>query len=102
MIKGYLNDPDLDRWYPLSAIMSLLLTPPPLPLTALQIPTMFLVTLRGFGGKAFVEYLKDLYSRLPPIKKKQVEVDGSVYWMLSHPKDAAQVIGKWFDEILSV
>ena len=98
---GYLHDPDFDRWYPLSAIMSLLLTPPSQPLMALQIPTMFLFALRGFGGKAFVEYVKDLYQRLPDVKKQLVKVDGSVYWMLSHPKEAAQLIGEWFDETLS-
>ena len=97
---GYLHDPDFDRWYPLSAIMSLLLTPPPQPLAALQVPTMFLVARRGFGGNAFVEYLKELYTRLPPIKKMLVEADGSVYWMLSHPREAARVIGEWFDETL--
>jgi len=100
--EGYLHDPDFDRWYPLSAIMSLLLTPPPHPLTALQIPTMFLVALRGFGGSAYVKYLEELYQRLPNVKKRLVEVDGSVYWMLSHPKEAAGVIGEWFDETLSV
>jgi urate oxidase len=62
---------------------------------------MFLVALRGVGGNAFVEYLKDLYHRLPNVKKRFVEVDGSVYWMLSHPKDAANVICEWFDETLS-
>ena len=98
--EGYLHDPDFDRWYPLSAIMSLLLTPPPQPLTALQIPTMFLVALRGFGGSAFVEYVKDVYHRLPNVKKRFVEVDGSVYWMLSHPKESANVICEWFDETL--
>ncbi len=72
--EGYLHDPDFDRWYPLSAIMSLLLTPPPQPLTALQIPTMFLVALRGFGGRAFVEYVEDLYQRLPNVKRQLVEV----------------------------
>ncbi len=101
LVQGYLHDPDFDRWYPLSAIMSLLLTPPPQPLTALQIPTMFMVALRGLGGSAFVEYLEDLYQRLPNVKKRLVEVDGSVYWMISHPKEAAHVIGEWFDETLS-
>ncbi len=99
--EGYLHDPDFDRWYPLSAIMSLLLTPPPQPLAALQIPTMFLVARRGFGGDAFVEYVKDLYQRLPNVEKQLVEVDGSVYWMLSHPKEAADLISEWFDETLS-
>jgi pimeloyl-ACP methyl ester carboxylesterase len=98
--EGYLHDPDFDRWYPLSAIMSLLLTPPPQALTALQIPTMYLVALRGVGGNAFVEYLKELYQRLPNVKKQLIEVDGSVYWMLSHPREAAQVISDWFEETL--
>ncbi len=97
---GYLRDPDFDRWYPLSAIMSLLLTSPPQPLAALQIPTLFLVALRGFGGNAYVEYVKDLYQRLPNVKKQLIEVDGSVYWMLSHPREAAQVISEWFDVTL--
>lgn len=101
VIGGYLNDPDFDKWYPLSAIMSLLLTPAPQALTALSIPTMFLVALRGFGGQAFVAYLKDLYRRLPPVKKRLIDVDVSVYWMLSHPSEAAQVIGEWFDETLA-
>src|SRR5215472_520909 len=75
LVKGYLHDPDFDRWYPLSAIMSLLLTPPPHPLTALQIPTIFLVALRGFGGSAYVKYLEELYQRLPKVKRRFVEVD---------------------------
>jgi pimeloyl-ACP methyl ester carboxylesterase len=101
VVDGYLNDPDFDKWYPLSAIMSLLSTPAPQTLTALKIPTMFLVARRGFGGTAFVAYLQDLYRRLPTVKKQLVEVDGSVYWMLSHPAEAALVIGEWFDETLS-
>ncbi|HEY4673839.1 MAG TPA: hypothetical protein VIH03_06705 [Nitrososphaerales archaeon] len=100
--KGYLKDPDFDKWYPLSAIMSLLSTPPPNSVADLKIPTMFMVAKRGFGGRPYVDYLKDLYERLPSIKKKMVEVDGSVYWMLSHPKDAAKVICGWFDETLQV
>ena len=101
VVEGYLNDPDFDRWYPLSAVMSLLLTPPPQPLTALKIPTMFMVALRGFGGDAYVEYVKDVYHRLPNVKKRFVEVDGSVYWMLSQPKEAAERICEWFDETLA-
>ena len=98
--EGYLKDPDFDKKYPISAIMSLLLTPPPKPLLELNTPTMFMVALRGFGGNAYVDYLKDLYSRLPPVRKKMIEVDGSVYWMLSHPKEAAKIICAWFDETL--
>jgi hypothetical protein len=44
---------------------------------------------------------EDVYQRLPNVKKRLVEVDGSVYWMLSHPKEAAKRIGEWFDETLS-
>src|SRR4030067_1645645 len=98
--EGYLKDPDFDKRYPLSAIMSLLLTPPPKPLSELNTPTMFMVATRGFGGNAYVDYLRDLYSRLPPVRKKMIEVDGSVYWMLSHPKEAAKIICAWFDETL--
>jgi hypothetical protein len=29
VLDGYLADPDFDRWYPVSAVMSLLTTPPP-------------------------------------------------------------------------
>ncbi len=97
LVETYMKDPDFDRWYPLSAILSLVLTPPPNPLAELNIPMMFLVPVRGWSDPA---YVKDLYSRLPLIKKKLVEVDGSVYWMLSHPKEAAQVICEWFDETL--
>jgi hypothetical protein len=99
---GYLHDPDFDHWYPLAAAMSLLLTPPPQPLAALQSPTMFMVAARGFGGTAYIAYLQDLYRRLPPIQKRWVDIDGSAYWMLSHPSEAAQVIGEWFTETLTL
>jgi len=92
--EGYLNDPDFNKWNPLSAIMSLVLTPPPNPLSHLRIPTMFLVLKRGI----YPSYEKDLFNRLPAIKKKLVEVDGSVFWMVSHPKEAAKVICEWFKE----
>lgn len=100
VLDGYLKDPNFDTWYPLSAITSLLFTPPPKPLAELNTPTMFMVSQRGFGGNTYVNYLKDLYYRLPPIKKKIVEIDGSVYWMLSHPKEAAEVICTWFKETI--
>lgn len=97
LVEGYMNDPDFDKWYPLSAIMSLISTPPPSPLTELKVPTMFLVPTRGWTDPS---YVKDLYDRLPPVRKKLVEVDGSVYWMLSHPKDAANIVCEWFDQTL--
>ena len=101
VVDGYLNDPDFDKKYPLSAIMSLLLTPPPNQLTELNIPTMFMVAERGFGGGSYVNYLEELYSRLPPIKKEITRIDGGVYWMLSHPKEAANIICNWFHQTLS-
>lgn len=94
--EGYLKDPDFDKWYPLSAIMSLIASPPPNPLAELETPTMFLVSLRGAVP---VPYLKSLYDRLP-VKKQWVDADGSVYWMLSHPRTAAKEICDWFDETL--
>ena len=93
--EGYLRDPDLDRWYPLSAVVSLVSTPPPNPISELKTPTMFLVPIRGWSDPS---YVGDLYSRLPKIKKRFVEVDGSVFWMVSHPKAAAKTICEWFDE----
>lgn len=94
--EGYLNDPDFNKWNPLSAIMSLVLTSPPNPLSHLKIPTMFLLPQRGI----YPSYEKDLFNRLPAIKKKLVEVDGSVFWMVSHPKEAAEIISDWFNETL--
>ncbi|MBI2184026.1 MAG: hypothetical protein HYU39_03600 [Thaumarchaeota archaeon] len=97
LVEGYMKDPDFDRWYTLSAIMSLVLTPPPSPIGKLSIPTMFLVPVRGWTEPS---YVKDLYNRLPHIKRKLVQVDGSVYWMCSHPKDATDITCEWFDETL--
>lgn len=96
MVERYLHDPEFDRQYRLSAVVSLLLTPPPGDLAELKTPTMFLVPVRGFVSA----YVRDLYERLPPIKKRFVEVDGGAFWMCSHPRDAAGVICEWFDETL--
>jgi hypothetical protein len=35
VLDGYMKDPDFDRWYPLSAVLSLMTTPPPGPLEQL-------------------------------------------------------------------
>jgi hypothetical protein len=59
---------------------------------------MVLVPVRGF----FPSYFKDLYDRLPSIKKRLVKLDGGVFWMLSHPNQAAKIICDWFDESLSM
>ena len=76
--------------------MSLVSTRPPKPLSELRIPTMFLVPVRGF----FPSHLKDLFTQLPAIEKRLVEVDGGVFWMLSHPNNAAKIICSWFHETL--
>lgn len=97
IVAAYAKDPNFDRWYPISAVMSLVTTPPPAPLSNLQIPTMFLVPERGLAPA----YVKNLFARLPAIKKKLVSVDGGVFWMCSHPREAARVISSWFDESLA-
>jgi pimeloyl-ACP methyl ester carboxylesterase len=95
-VAAFRHDPDFDNWYPLKAITSLVTTSPPNPLSGLTIPAMFLVPIRGL----FPDYVRDLYRRLPPVPKKLIEVDGSVYWMCSHPTAAATTIGSWFAETL--
>ena len=57
---------------------------------------MFLVPNRGIT----VPYIKNLFARLPNIQKRLHEVDGSVFWMVSHPNNAAKVICRWFGETL--
>jgi hypothetical protein len=93
---AHVHDPEFDRTYPLSAVRSLLTTPSPRPLSELRTPTMFIVPKRGFAPA----YTHALFDRLPPIPKKLVEVDGSVFWMVSHSADAATVICDWFAETL--
>lgn len=97
MIDAYMQDPDFDRRYPVSAIVALLDTPPPRPLAELTTPTMFIVPDRGIVPDYFV----DLFARLPAIEKKLVHVDGSVFWMVSHPSAAADLVCDWFDRTLS-
>lgn len=91
-----MQDGGFDRWYSLSAVMSLLTTPLSQPITELKTPTMFLLDLKGLTPS----YIRDLYYRLPPIKKRPVELDGSVYWILSHPKAEARIVSEWFDGTL--
>ena len=75
-------------------------TAPPKRLSELNIPTMFMVAKRGFGGVKYENYLQNLFDRLSTPTKQLIKVDGSVYWMLSHPKEAATVICAWFDKTL--
>ena len=98
--KGYLKDPDFDRTYPISAVMSLVINPPPGSVAQMKTPTLFMVASRGFGGEAYISYLKRLYDKIVLARKKLISVDGSVYWMLSHPKEAAEVICGWFNETM--
>jgi pimeloyl-ACP methyl ester carboxylesterase len=94
VVEGYLKDPDFDRSYPISAVMSLMSTPPPGRLDDLAIPTMFVVASDG----PTPGYITNLYSRLPSIPRKLVPIEGSVYWMLSHPHQAAALISDWFTQ----
>ncbi len=96
LVESYMNDPDFDKKYPLDAVISLVTTSPPQPIHNLKIPTMFILASRGF----IPNYFKDLYNRLPQIKKRLVEVDGGVYWMLSNPEEATKIIDEWFNETL--
>jgi pimeloyl-ACP methyl ester carboxylesterase len=99
IVSAYACDPDFDRSYPISAAMSLLTTPAPRPLQELAIPTMFMVPVRGVTPG----YIHDLFDRLPSqgaIEKKLVELDGGVFWMVSHPTAAAGIIGDWFDRTI--
>lgn len=96
--EKYIKDPDIVKWYTLRAVISQISTPPPNPIEELKIPTMFLAPTRD---KALsISYVRDLYDRLPPIKKKLVEIDGGHYWLVSHPREAAKVFCDWFDETL--
>jgi pimeloyl-ACP methyl ester carboxylesterase len=92
VVNGYLKDPDFDRWYPLSAVVSLGTTTPPAPLEHLTTPTMFIVASEG----PTPDYIVNLYQRLPAIPKKLLQIDGSVYWMLSHPRQATALMADWF------
>ena len=94
VVDGYLKDPDFDRWYPLRAVASLLTTRSPGRVRDLITPIMFIVATDG----PTPEYIADLYTRLPDIPRKLVRVEGSVYWMISHPYQAADLIGGWINE----
>ena len=93
LVESFSKDRDFDKRYPLSAIISLVNTAPPKSVSELKVPTLFMVPSRGF----FPSYEKDLYNRLPEIRKNLIEIDGSVFWMLSHPYEAAKIICEWFD-----
>lgn len=91
VVDGYLRDPDFDRWYPLRAVASLVTTPPPGRIVDLETPTMFVVATEG----PTPGYIRDLHARLPGSGHRLVGVEGSVYWMLSHPFEAAELVHGW-------
>lgn len=95
LVSAFMNDPDFDTHYPLKAVYALVSTPPPAPINNLQVPTMFIVLNRGF----IPGYFKKLFEELP-CKKKIIEVNAGVFWMLSRPKQAAFQITEWFNETL--
>jgi hypothetical protein len=96
LVRSYLSDPDFDKSYPLSAVVSLISTPAPKPLSELRTPTCLLLARRGF----IPDYFRSLFDRFPDITKNLTEVDGGAYWMLSHPKQAARLSCDWFDQTL--
>lgn len=97
-LDTYFKDPDIVHWYTISALLSMISTPPLNPLSQLKVPIMFFSPVRDKAWSR--EYIKGLYNRLPSIKKKFIEVDGGHYFMLSHPRKAAELIGDWFRETL--
>jgi hypothetical protein len=93
---GHLADPDFDRWYPLLPVMSRVTTRRRH--DALTIPTIFLVASEGPTST----YIGNLYARLPlTLNQKRLHtVEGSVCWMLSHPRQGATLICAWFAALL--
>lgn len=98
ILDKYMKDPDIVKWCTIRAAMSQISTPPPNPIDELKMPTMFLAPRRDKAMS--ISYVRDLYDRLPPIKKKFVEVDGGHYWLVSHPVEAAKMFCDWFEETL--
>ena len=93
VVDGYLRDPDFDRWYPLRSVASLLTTPPPGGIRDIATPAMFVVATEG----PTPGYIRDLYARLPGSRDRLVGIEGSVYWTLSHPYEAAQLVHAWVE-----
>lgn len=93
---GYLNNPDFNKWNSLSAIMSLVLTPPPNPLSELTIPTMFLISTRAFTHRMKETYSADFLQ----LRKRWLKLTEVYFGMVSHPKEVAKIICSWFNETL--
>ena len=95
LITAYNSDPDFDKRYPLKAVMSLVNTPPPNPVSSLSASIMFIVTKRGL----IPNYFKSLFFRLPTTSKKLEEINGGVFWMVSNPIEASNLIVRWINEL---
>lgn len=95
LISAYDSDSDFDKYYPLKAVMSLVNTPPPNPLSSLFVPTMFIITNRGL----IPAYFKNLFSRLPVKQKEIEEIDAGVFWMVSNPSEASNLIAQWISQL---
>lgn len=61
----------------------------------ISVPTMFMLTKRGL----IPSYFKDLLMQLPVKQKRLEEIYGSVFWMLSNPIAAANIIANWINEL---
>jgi len=96
LLEKFMNDPDFVKWYTLRGALSQIQTPPPNPIEKLKMPIMIVAPTRD--KLMPLSYVKNLYNRIPPIKKKLVEVDGGHFWMFSHPKETVEMICGWFNE----
>lgn len=92
------KDPNALMYSTLRGIMSQITTAPPKSLDEVKIPVMFLAPVRD--NLTSISYVKDLYEKLPQVKKRMIKINGGHLWLHSHPKDAAKIICDWFDETL--
>lgn len=95
LVSAYDHDPDFDKSYSLEAVMSLVNTPPPASIDKLNIPTLFIWAKRGL----IPAYFKNVFSRLMVKQKHLEEVDGGVFWMLSNPEKASELIANWIKNV---
>lgn len=91
LIKAFADDPDFDRQYSLKAVMSFINTPLPHQVSALAIPSMFVVTKRDI----IPSYFKNIFHQLTIPKRRLFEAEGSAFRMFSNPEDAALLIANW-------
>ncbi len=97
-LKIYMNDPNIVKKFTLRSVISQISTPPPKPINTLKVPTMFLVPTRD--KLMSISYVRDLFNKLPNIKKRFAKINGYHDYLIFHPKEAAKVICDWFDKTL--